>query len=105
MRPRAVVVEAASADGAALAVEQANRAAAPFQLVFADCSRPDAGGFELMRRIGTSAGKASGLTVATVSSYDLSKAFVGLREAGLESIFNGLTTSDEIARETVVDDD
>ena len=26
-----------------LAVEQANRAAAPFQLVFADCSRPDAG--------------------------------------------------------------
>ena len=67
-----------------LAVEQANRAAAPFQLVFADCSRPDAGGFELARRIGTSAGKAPGLTVATVSSYDLSKAFVGLREAGLE---------------------
>ncbi len=80
----AVVVEAASADGAALAVEQANRAAAPFQLVFADCSRPDAGGFELVRRIGTSASKAPGLTVATVSSYDLSKAFVGLREAGLE---------------------
>jgi CheY-like chemotaxis protein len=80
----AVVVEAASADGAALAVEQANRAAAPFQLVFADCSRPDAGGFELVHRIGTSASKAPGLTVATVSSYDLSKAFVGLREAGLE---------------------
>src|SRR6185312_11220591 len=50
----------------------------------ADCSRPDAGGFDLARRIGSNAGAAAGLTVATLSSYDLSKAFVGLREAGLE---------------------
>ena len=80
----ATVVEAASADEAAEAVAQANRAAEPFELVFADCSRADAGGFELARRIGAKAGAAAGLTVATVSSYDLSKAFVGLREAGLE---------------------
>ena len=80
----ATVIEAASADEAAEAVEQANRAAEPFELVFADCSRADAGGFELARRIGAKAGAAAGLTVATVSSYDLSKAFVGLREAGLE---------------------
>ena len=80
----ATVTEAASADEAAAAVEQANRAAEPFDLVFADCSRPDAGGFELARRIGAKAGAAAGLTVATVSSYDLSKAFLGLREAGLE---------------------
>jgi two-component system, sensor histidine kinase and response regulator len=77
----ASVVEAASADEAMEAVE---RAAEPFQLVFADCSRPDAGGLELARRIGADAAKAPGLTVATVSSYDLSKAFIGLREAGLE---------------------
>jgi two-component system, sensor histidine kinase and response regulator len=80
----ATVIEAASADEAAEAVAQANRAAEPFELVFADCSRPNAGGFELARRIGAKAGAAAGLTVATVSSYDLSKAFVGLREAGLE---------------------
>jgi two-component system sensor histidine kinase/response regulator len=80
----ATVVEAALADEAAEAVEQANRVEQPFELVFADCSRPDGGGFDLARRIGASAGKAAGLTVATVSSYDLSKAFVGLREAGLE---------------------
>jgi two-component system sensor histidine kinase/response regulator len=80
----ATVAEAASADEAAEAVAQANRAAEPFDLVFADCSRADAGGFELARRIGAKAGAAAGLTVATVSSYDLSKAFVGLREAGLE---------------------
>jgi two-component system sensor histidine kinase/response regulator len=80
----ATVTEAASADEAAAVVEQANRAAAPFELVFADCSRPDAGGFDLARRIGARAGAMAGLTVATVSSYDLSKAFVGLREAGLE---------------------
>jgi two-component system sensor histidine kinase/response regulator len=79
----ATVVEAASAEKAAEAVAQANRAAEPFDLVFADCSRADAGGFELARQIGAKAG-AAGLTVATVSSYDLSKAFVGLREAGLE---------------------
>jgi PAS domain S-box-containing protein len=80
----ATVVEAASADEAAEAVAQANRAAEPFELVFVDCSRADAGGFDLARRIGAKAGAAAGLTVATVSSYDLSKAFVGLREAGLE---------------------
>jgi len=80
----ATVVEAASADEAAEAVAHANRVAEPFELVFADCSRADAGGFELARRIGAKAGAAAGLTVATVSSYDLSKAFVGLREAGLE---------------------
>jgi two-component system, sensor histidine kinase and response regulator len=80
----ASVVEAASADEAAEAVAHANRAAEPFELVFADCSRADAGGFELAQRIGAKAGAAAGLTVATVSSYDLSKAFVGLREAGLE---------------------
>jgi two-component system sensor histidine kinase/response regulator len=80
----ATVIEAASADAAAEAVEQANLAARPFDLVFADCSRTDAGGLELARRIGTKAGAAAGLTVATVSSYDLSKAFVGLREIGLE---------------------
>jgi two-component system sensor histidine kinase/response regulator len=80
----AAVTEAASADEAAEAVERANRADQPFKLVFADCSRPDAGGFELARRIGARAGARAGLTVATVSSYDLSKAFVGLREAGLE---------------------
>ena len=79
----ATVIEAASANEAAEAVAQANRAAEPFDLVFADCSRADAGGFELARQIGAKAG-AAGLTVATVSSYDLSKAFVGLREAGLE---------------------
>jgi PAS domain S-box-containing protein len=79
----ATVVEAASADEAAEAVAQANHAAQAFDLVFADCSRADAGGFELARRIGAKAG-AAGLTVATVSSYDLSNAFVGLREAGLE---------------------
>jgi PAS domain S-box-containing protein len=80
----ATVVEAVSADEAAEAVAQANRAAEPFELVFVDCSRADAGGFDLARRIGAKAGAAAGLTVATVSSYDLSKAFVGLREAGLE---------------------
>ncbi|HVB80990.1 MAG TPA: response regulator [Candidatus Binataceae bacterium] len=80
----ATVIEAASADEAAEAVARAQRAAQPFELVFADCSRLDAGGFELARRIGTRAGGAAGLTVATVSSYDLSKAFVGMREAGLE---------------------
>ncbi len=80
----ATVTEAASADEAAAAVEQATRAGAPFALAFADCSRPDAGGLELAQRIGARAGAAAGLTVATVSSYDLSKAFVGLREAGLE---------------------
>jgi two-component system sensor histidine kinase/response regulator len=80
----ATVIEAASADEAWEAVEQAGRAAQPFALVFADCSRPDAGGFDLARRIGASGRDAAGLTVATVSSYDLSKAFVGLREAGLE---------------------
>jgi CheY-like chemotaxis protein len=80
----ATVVEAASADEAAETVAQADRAAEPFDLVFADCSRADAGGFELARRIGAKAGAAAGLTVATVSSYDLSKAFVGLRDAGLE---------------------
>jgi two-component system, sensor histidine kinase and response regulator len=80
----ATVVEAASADEAWEAVEQAKRAAQPFALVFADCSSPEAGGFDLARRIGANAGGAAGLTVATVSSYDLSKAFVGLREAGLE---------------------
>ncbi len=80
----ATVIEAASTDEATAAVEQATRAAEPFELVFADCSRPEAGGFELARRIGASAGATAGLTVATVSSYDLSKAFVGLREAGLE---------------------
>jgi len=78
------VVEAASADEAAEAVAQANRATEPFELVFVDCSHADAGGFDLARRIGAKAGAAAGLTVATVSSYDLSKAFVGLREAGLE---------------------
>src|SRR5216684_473632 len=78
----AAVLEAASADEAAEAVEQARRSAQPFDLVFVDCSRPDAGGFELARRIG--AGAAARLVVATVSSYDLSNAFVGLREAGLE---------------------
>ncbi len=80
----AAVAEACSADKAAEAVAQAGRAAQPFDLVFADCSRPDADGFELVRRIGANAGAAGGLTVATVSSYDLSKAFAGLREAGLE---------------------
>jgi two-component system, sensor histidine kinase and response regulator len=80
----AVAIEAASADEAERAVERANRAAEPFDLVFADCSRADAGGFDLARRIGAKAGSASGLTVATVSSYDLSKAFAGLRKAGLE---------------------
>jgi two-component system, sensor histidine kinase and response regulator len=80
----ATVIEAASASEAAEAVRLANHATQPFELVFADCSRPDAGGFDLARRIGANAGAASGLTVATVSSYDLSKAFVGLREAGLE---------------------
>jgi two-component system sensor histidine kinase/response regulator len=80
----ATVFEAASADEAVEAVAQANRTAEPFELVFADCSRAGAGGFELARRIGAKAGGAAGLTVATVSSYDLSKAFVGLREAGLE---------------------
>ncbi|MGH7914772.1 MAG: response regulator, partial [Candidatus Binataceae bacterium] len=80
----ATVIEAASANEAQEAVEQANRAAEPFELVFADCSRLDAGGFDLARRIGANAGATAGLTVATVSSYDLSKAFVGLREAGLE---------------------
>jgi PAS domain S-box-containing protein len=80
----ATVVEAVSADEAAEAVAQANRAAEPFELVFVDCSRADAGGFDLAQRIGAKAGAAAGLTVATVSSYDLSKAFVGLREAGLE---------------------
>jgi PAS domain S-box-containing protein len=80
----ATVLEAASADEAAEAVEQARRSAQPFDLVFVDCSRPDAGGFELARRIGAGAGAAARLVVATVSSYDLSNAFVGLREAGLE---------------------
>jgi PAS domain S-box-containing protein len=80
----ATVLEAASADEAAERVAQANRAGEPFDLVFVDCSRADAGGFELARRIGAKAGAAAGLTVASVSSYDLSKAFVGLREAGLE---------------------
>jgi two-component system sensor histidine kinase/response regulator len=80
----ATVLEAASADEAAEAVEQARRSAQPFDLVFVDCSRPDAGGFELARRIGAGAGTAARLVVATVSSYDLSNAFVGLREAGLE---------------------
>jgi two-component system sensor histidine kinase/response regulator len=80
----ATVFEAASADEAAEAVEQALRSAQPFDLMFVDCSRPDAGGFELARRIGAGADAAAGLVVATVSSYDLSKAFVGLREAGLE---------------------
>jgi two-component system sensor histidine kinase/response regulator len=80
----ASVIEAASADEAWETVEQAKRAAQPFALVFADCSRPDAGGFDLARRIGASADAAAGLTVATVSSYDLSKAFINLREAGLE---------------------
>ena len=80
----ATVIEAASADEAWETVEQAKRVAQPFALVFADCSRPDGGGFDLARRIGASAGAAAGLTVATVSSYDLSKAFVSLREAGLE---------------------
>jgi len=80
----ATVVEAASADEAAEAIAQANRATEPFELVFVDCSHADAGGFDLARRIGAKAGAAAGLTVATVSSYDLSKAFVGLREAGLE---------------------
>ena len=77
----ALVMEAASADEA---MEAVKRAAEPFQLVFADCSRPQAGGLELAQRIGADPVKAPGLTVATVSSYDLSKAFVGLREAGLE---------------------
>ena len=80
----ATAIEAATADEAAQAVERANRAAEPFDLVFADCSRADTGGFDLARRIGAKAGSAAGLTVATVSSYDLSTAFVGLREAGLE---------------------
>ena len=80
----AAVLEASSADEAAEAVEQARRNAQPFDLVFVDCSRPDAGGFELARRIGSGAGAAARLVVATVSSYDLSNAFVGLREAGLE---------------------
>jgi two-component system, sensor histidine kinase and response regulator len=80
----ATAIEAASTEEAVQAVERANRAAEPFDLVFADCSRDDAGGFDLARRIGAKAGSAAGLTVATVSSYDLSKAFVGLREAGLE---------------------
>jgi len=80
----ATVVEAASANEAWKAVEQAKQAARPFSLVFADCSSPDAGGFELARRIDAGADRAAGLTVATVSSYDLSKAFVGLREAGLD---------------------
>jgi CheY-like chemotaxis protein/nitrogen-specific signal transduction histidine kinase len=80
----ATVLEAASADEAAEAVEQARRSAQPFDLVFVDCSRPDAGGFELARRIGAGSGAAARLVVATVSSYDLSNAFVGLREAGLE---------------------
>lgn len=79
----AAVVEACSADEAVEAVAQASRAAQPFDLVFADCSRPDADGFELARRIDASA-RGGGLMVATVSSYDLSKAFVGLHEAGLE---------------------
>ena len=78
----ATVLEAASADEAAEAVELARRSAQPLDLVFVDCSRPDAGGFELAQRIG--AGAAAKLVVATVSSYDLSNAFVGLREAGLE---------------------
>jgi PAS domain S-box-containing protein len=77
----ALVIEAASTDEA---MEAIARAAEPFQLVFADCSRSQAGGLELGRRIGADPVKAPGLTVATVSPYDLSKAFVGLREAGLE---------------------
>ncbi|HEY2524178.1 MAG TPA: ATP-binding protein, partial [Candidatus Binataceae bacterium] len=77
----ALVIEAASADEAMDAVA---RAAEPFELVFADCSRPQADGLELARRIGAESAKAPGLTVAMVSAYDLSKAFVGLREAGLE---------------------
>jgi two-component system sensor histidine kinase/response regulator len=80
----AIVTETASANEAWEAVERAKRAAQPFALVFADCSSPDAGGFDLARRIGASSSAAAGLMVATVSSYDLSKAFVGLREAGLE---------------------
>jgi type IV pilus assembly protein PilB len=30
---------------------------------------------------------------------------VGLRDAGLRAIFNGLTTIDEVVRETVVEDE
>jgi two-component system sensor histidine kinase/response regulator len=78
------VVQACSADEAAHAVDHANRASQPFDLAFIDCSHPETRGLDLARLIGARAGSANGLTVATVSSYDLSKAFAGLREAGLE---------------------
>ncbi len=80
----AEVTEAASADEALEQIERATRARRPFTLAFVDCSHPDADGLELARRIGARAGGDSGLTVATISAYDLSHAFTGLREAGLE---------------------
>jgi len=81
---RAEVMEAASASEALQQVERAAREGRPFGLAFVDCSHPDAGGLELARQIGAKAGGDSGLTVATISAYDLSQTFVGLREAGLE---------------------
>jgi len=80
----AEVIEAASAGEALEQIERATRAGRPFALAFLDCSHPDADGLALARRIGARAGGDSGLTVATISAYDLSHAFTGLREAGLE---------------------
>jgi CheY-like chemotaxis protein len=80
----AEVVDTCSAEEAAQAVERANQSLQPFNVAFVDCSQPEAGGLDLARRIGANAGSPNGLTVATVSSYDLSKAFAALRDAGLE---------------------
>jgi PAS domain S-box-containing protein len=80
----AEVIETCSADEAVQAVEQANRASRPFDVAFVDCSHEEAAGLDFARRVGAKAGSANGLTVATVSSYDLSKAFAQLRDAGLE---------------------
>jgi two-component system sensor histidine kinase/response regulator len=80
----AVVAEAASAGEAFEAIRQARRTAhGGFDLVLADCSRPEVGGFELACRLG--ARKSSAVPIiATLGSYDLSAGLARLREVGLE---------------------
>ncbi len=81
----AALEEAASASEALEALRHARRTAHHgFDLVIADCSYPEAGGFELACRLGARKPLSATAIVAMLGAHELSAGFTRLREVGLE---------------------
>lgn len=81
----AAVSEAANASEALAVLRNARRGKhSRFDLLIADCSRPEAGGLELVCRLGARDSRLAIPIIATLGSHELSAGLTRLREAGLE---------------------